>query len=136
MSCLFCDIAKGEIPCHKIYEDTNFLAFLDIHPVNLGHTLIIPKAHAKDLFDLPSETLTLIGPIIQKVAQAVKLGTGADGLNLGMNNGAKAGQIIEHAHLHLIPRFAGDGLKSWPSKDTYQPADFEQTKTRILNSLN
>ncbi len=135
MNCLFCDIAEGKIPCHKIYEDANFLAFLDIHPVNLGHTLIIPKTHAENLFKLPAETLTSVGPIVQKVSQAVKDGTGADGLNLGMNNGAEAGQIIEHAHLHLIPRFAGDGLKHWPSKDTYQQADLEQTKERILEAL-
>lgn len=115
--CLFCKIINGEIPCYKIYEDEDFLAFLDIHPVNLGHTLILSKQHYRNLFNLPAELLPKLGPILQKLGQAVKTGTNADGLNIGWNNESAAGQIIFHSHIHLIPRFETDGLKSWPSRE-------------------
>lgn len=109
-NCLFCKIASGEIPAHKVYEDDQFLAFLDINPVNLGHTLLIPKTHAENLFELTEEILNRLGEQLQKVGQAVKEGTDADGLNIMMNNGTAAGQVIFHAHIHLIPRFQDDGF--------------------------
>jgi histidine triad (HIT) family protein len=133
--CLFCKIINGEIPCYKIYEDEDFLAFLDIHPVNLGHTLIVPKTHFVNIFDAPTESLEKIGLIVKKVAEAVKVGTGAEGVNLMMNNNKEAGQLIFHAHLHVIPRFAGDGLTHWSSQTSYQEADFKQIQERISRSV-
>ncbi|MCR4284237.1 MAG: HIT family protein [Parcubacteria group bacterium] len=115
--CIFCKIIKGEIPADKIYEDDNFLAFLDITPINLGHALLIPKNHYKDLFEIPDDTLCKIGPVIKKVAGAVKEGTKADGINIGMNNGRAAGQIVFHAHIHIMPRFSDDGYKLWHGKE-------------------
>ena len=115
--CIFCKIIKGEVPADKIYEDDNFFAFLDITPVNLGHTLLIPKEHHKDLFDIPDDTLCEIGPVIKKIAEAVKEGTKADGINIGMNNGPAAGQVVFHAHIHIMPRFSDDGYKLWHGKE-------------------
>ena len=114
--CVFCKIAQGEIPSDKIYEDNNFFAFLDIKPNNPGHTLIIPKTHYKNIYELPDETLSEIAPLIKKIAIAVKHGVTADGINIIMNNDSAAGQIVHHAHFHIIPRFADDGYRHWLGK--------------------
>lgn len=115
-NCLFCKIVAGEIPADTVYADDDFLAFLDINPINLGHTLLIPRKHFRNLFDLPEPLLAKAAPNLQKIATAVKQATKADGINLGMNNEPAAGQLIFHAHFHIIPRFAGDGVKHWQGK--------------------
>lgn len=114
--CVFCKIAKGEISSDKIYEGEKFLAFLDIKPNNPGHALIVPKAHYENLYKMPDEVLSEIAPLIKKLAIAVKNATHADGINIGMNNESPAGQVIPHAHFHVIPRFADDGLCHWQGK--------------------
>jgi len=111
--CLFCKIASGEVPSFKIYEDDVVYAFLDINPVNLGHALVIPKKHHKNLYDLPDETLSHMARETKKLAAAIKEAVSADGINIMMNNDPAAGQIIFHAHVHIIPRFEGDGYKHW-----------------------
>lgn len=116
-NCIFCKIAKGEIPSHKVYEDEHVLAFLDIRPVNAGHTLVIPKDHFENIYTTPDETWARISLAVKKVALAVKEGVDADGINLSMNNEAPAGQVIFHAHVHIIPRKIDDGLTLWPQKD-------------------
>lgn len=116
MDCIFCKIIKGEIPCAKVYEDDKVFAFLDIEPVNEGHTLVVPKRHHKDLFELPEEFLAHSLAVIKKIAAAVKEAVDADGINIGMNNGAAAGQAVFHAHFHIIPRYTGDKLGEWPRK--------------------
>lgn len=112
--CIFCKIVQGELPSNKIYEDDAVLAFLDIHPVNPGHTLVIPKEHAATIFDMSAETWGRVQNVVHKVAHALEKGAAADGVNLMMNNREHAGQVVHHAHVHLIPRFKGDGLKLWP----------------------
>ncbi len=112
--CLFCDISSKKLPSQVVYEDADFIAILDIKPVSPGHTLLIPKAHYLNLFELPTDLLTKLGPVIKELAQTVKTTSNADGLNLAMNNGTAAGQIIDHAHIHLIPRFNSDALKLTP----------------------
>lgn len=114
--CIFCKIVKGEIPCVNIYETDQVLCFLDIAPVAPGHALVIPKAHHPTLFDVPAQ---LGGPLFEAaglVGRAIMAATGATGINLQMNNFASAGQVVFHAHLHLIPRIEGDGLALWPGK--------------------
>lgn len=132
--CIFCKIIKGEIPADKIYEDDDFLAFLDITPVNLGHTLLIPKSHHKDLFEIPDDTLCKIGPVIKKLAEAVKEGAKADGINIGMNNGAPAGQVVFHAHIHIMPRFTNDGYKLWHGKE-YNKEEAIKIAVKIRDNL-
>lgn len=115
--CIFCKIIKGEIPCHKVYEDEVFLAFLDIKPINLGHTLLLPKDHHRNLFDLPEEVLSKIGPVIQKIAVAVKDASKAEGINIGWNNESAAGQLVFHSHTHIMPRFKNDGYEHWRGQE-------------------
>ena len=114
--CVFCKIAQGEIPADKIYEDDNFFAFLDINPVNYGHALVTPKNHYENIYSLPDEILCNIGLLVKKISIAVKQGVNANGINIIMNNDGAAGQIVPHAHFHIIPRFANDGLWHWPGK--------------------
>ena len=115
--CIFCKIIRGEIPAEKVYETQTMLAFLDIHPINLGHTLLVPKSHYTNLYDLPEETLKDLAVNLKELALMVKKGTGAEGINIGMNNERAAGQLVNHAHLHVIPRFAGDGHEHWRGKE-------------------
>lgn len=133
--CVFCKIIKGEIPADKIYDDDNFFAFLDINPNNPGHTLIIPKKHYKNLYELPDETLSEIAPLIKKLAVAVKLGVNADGINIIMNNNGAAGQIVPHAHFHIIPRFANDGLRHWPGKSYANKEESAEIAEKIKSNL-
>ncbi len=128
--CVFCKIATGEIPANKIYENDDCLVFLDITPVNPGHALIIPKKHYGNLYELPDEILSKLAPIIKKTAIAVKRGVGAEGINIGMNNEAAAGQIVPHSHFHVIPRFSGDGHEHWKGK-FYADGEAEKTAQKI-----
>ena len=113
-NCIFCRIVTGEIPCVKIYETDQVLAFLDIAPVAPGHVLIIPKAHYATLFEMPEELGAALLAAQKLVGRAILAATGTTGLNVQMNNFESAGQVVFHAHLHLIPRRAGDGLALWP----------------------
>ena len=114
--CIFCKIINGEIPSNKIYESENFVAFLDIMPINPGHTLIVSKKHYENMDELPEELGGELLRVIKTVARAIVKAVNADGYNIGMNNGRAAGQLVMHAHIHIIPRFSDDGLKSWPQE--------------------
>lgn len=111
---LFTKIIRGEIPSVKIYEDEHVFAFLDISPVNPGHTLVVPKKPCAGLLDCEPDVLAELIKAVQKVARAVKEATGAEGINIHQNEGAAAGQKVFHLHFHVIPRFERDGLKHWP----------------------
>ncbi|MFN2342447.1 MAG: HIT family protein [Desulfonatronovibrio sp.] len=112
--CIFCQIVQGKVPCVRVYEDHNVLAFLDIAPVKKGHTLIIPKKHVVNIMDIPSDIAAELHGVIKKVGKGLLEGLNADGFNLGMNNFEAAGQLVMHAHYHLIPRYKNDGLRLWP----------------------
>ncbi|MBU0666540.1 MAG: HIT family protein [Nanoarchaeota archaeon] len=133
-NCLFCKIIKGEVPCEKIYEDDEFLAFLDLYPINRGHTLVIPKKHCENFMDFPKTEETDLLEFIKKIAGAVVKAVDADGFNLGLNNGVAAGQVIHHAHFHIIPRFNKDGLSSWPNKE-YGLGEMQKVKGKIVKFL-
>ncbi len=110
MDCIFCKIISGEIPSAKVYEDDDFIAILDINPVNKGHLLVIPKKHCVNLFDMDDMLLSKTLKVLQKVGNALKKAVNVDGINLIQNNGKDAGQLIFHSHFHLIPRNPGDGI--------------------------
>lgn len=112
--CIFCKIGRGELPAITVYEDAHTLAFLTIEPVNPGHTLVIPKAHAANVFEATPELWGQVQETVRKVAHAVERGLNADGVNINMNNREHAGQVVDHIHIHLIPRFAGDGITLMP----------------------
>ena len=108
--CIFCKIIKGEIPAYKIYEDDAVLAFLDIHPVAKGHTLIIPKEHAKDIFEIEGQTLEKIAFVSKKIAVKMKDNLDVEAVNLYHASGIDAEQTVFHFHLHVIPRKKGDSI--------------------------
>lgn len=107
MACLFCSIIAGDIPSHKVYEDENVFAFLDIGPVSEGHTLVIPKLHAVNLAEGTIEAAEASMRAVYTIAPAILRAVGADGYNLGMNHGECAGQDVMHTHLHIMPRKNG-----------------------------
>ena len=113
--CLFCKIAKEEVSCSKVWENDKIVAFLDLYPVNKGHVLVIPKEHYETILDVPDDLLQELILVVKKLSKVVKDAMGAGGFNVGMNNYKVAGQIIPHAHFHIIPRFEDDGLKHWSS---------------------
>ena len=116
--CLFCKIINGEIPSTKVYEDEHVFAFMDIMPLTKGHTLLIPKTHCQDLFEMPETVAANLYKAAPKVANAIKAAFNPLGLNTVNNNGAAAGQTVFHYHLHLIPRYdKSDGFMfEWNSK--------------------
>ena len=134
-NCIFCRIAKGEIPCAKIYEDDNVLAFLDLAPVHHGHTLVIPKSHYKDMLEVPNELGTHVFAALQKVAAAVMKATGAMGFNVMQNNGLAAGQTVFHIHWHIIPRFENDGLMMWEQGSYPDAAAMQDMAARVASYL-
>lgn len=117
-NCIFCKIIKGEIPADKVFENDNILAFLDINPVNLGHVLVIPKIHYDNLEETPDDIVCEMMNAAKKIGLIMKDAIGADGFNLQLNNGEAAGQAVNHVHLHVMPRFSGDGLKLWPGRES------------------
>lgn len=112
-ACIFCKIVRGEIPSARVLETDSCLAFLDINPVNLGHLLLIPKDHHATLADLPPDTAATLGRELPALARAVLKVTGAPAFNVVVNNGAPAGQVVDHVHYHVIPRFPNDAVR-WP----------------------
>jgi histidine triad (HIT) family protein len=114
--CIFCEIAAGRIPCTKIYEDQNVLAFLDIGPVSDGHTLVITKEHCAKVHECNPQLLAAVVAVLPKITAAVSAATGADGYNVLCNNGTAAGQLVKHLHFHIIPRKTNDGVfNHWPA---------------------
>ncbi len=134
MNCIFCKIIRGEIPCDKVYEDDKTFAFLDISPVNSGHTLVVPKHHCRDILEAPDEELKQTILTVKKVAKAMVHAVKADGWNLGVNNGEAAGQVVFHSHFHVIPRLSTDGLKHWPHK-SYSAGESKKVAAQIRKRL-
>jgi histidine triad (HIT) family protein len=109
MDCLFCKIVNGGIPSEKIYEDDVAFAFLDINPLAPGHTVIVPKIHVENILDLPESQA---GPLflgVKRVTGSINLALKPHGFTIGINHGKVSGQVIDHLHIHVIPRFEGDG---------------------------
>ena len=117
-----------------IYEDKHVFAFLDRGPVNPGYTLVIPKTHAKNLYDIPEEDLQKLILAAKKIAKAIKQGVHADGINIMMNVEKAAGQLVDHVHFHIIPRFSHDGLRHWPH-GKYAEGQAEAVKEKIVKFL-
>jgi len=108
---VFAKILRGEIPCHRIYEDAAVLAFLDVNPLSRGHTLVIPKEPAETIDQLSDDAAAAVGRVLPRIARAVLAATGARAFNVLQNNGAEAHQAVFHVHFHIIPRFDdGRGL--------------------------
>ena len=109
--CIFCKIAKGDIPSATIYETSDFKVILDVAPANRGHALIITKEHFDNIFQMDAETAAKLFSLATVVARALKEETGCDGMNVLQNNGEVAGQTVFHLHVHVIPRYENDNVK-------------------------
>lgn len=107
-NCIFCKIAAGEIPALTLFEDEDVKVIFDAGPATKGHALVIPKAHAANVFEISDELLAKAHVVARKVAIALKEATGCDGVNILQNNGEVAGQSVFHLHIHVIPRYEGD----------------------------
>jgi len=112
-SCIFCKIVLKQAPSSILYEDEKVIAFLDIRPLNLGHSLVIPKDHFVDIFDIPEKELDAVHEAAKTFSSAIKNATNADGISIIQQNGKAAGQDIFHFHVHVVPRFTGQKLKSF-----------------------
>ncbi len=115
--CIFCKIVRGEIPSFKVSEDDKTLAILDINPVSRGHTLVLPKDHYVNILDAPEPALAATMNATKKVANA--LATYAEGVNVNHNANKAAGQVVDHLHFHIIPRYTQDGLQLWKGRGAY-----------------
>ena len=134
--CIFCKIVQGHIPSSRVLETDQAIAFLDIHPVNPGHTLLVPRSHHTHLGELPDEIAAHAGSLLPRLCRAVRAATGADGLNVIVNNGRSAGQTIDHVHWHIIPRFQDDAV-NWPwPQGGYVGDELGQMQFRIERELN
>lgn len=109
-NCIFCKLAHGKIPSASIYEDDDFRVILDTSPASRGHSIILPKTHAANIFELPDEYCEKIFKVAKKCGAAIKNAFDYDGLNVLQNNGEAAGQTVFHLHVHLIPRNKDDGI--------------------------
>jgi len=125
--CIFCKIIKGEIPCFKVYEDNSVLAFEDINPISEGHTLIIPKKHAENLWDITGEDLASVHLAAKKIIDGIKDALKPTGVAALQLNGRGANQVVMHYHLHLIPRTSGTPTLSMTEWDM-KPGNMEAIK--------
>lgn len=132
---MFCKIVRGDIPSSKVYEDEFSLAFLDINPINLGHTLLMPKEHYENVFDLPEELLMKLSVNSKKLAAAIKDALAADGVNITSNNGRASGQLVFHAHSHIIPRYTDDGFRHWKGARGYNEGEAKEIARKIIGKL-
>ena len=132
--CIFCKIVKGELPSNKLYEDSEALAFLDITPANLGHALVIPKKHFKNILETPEDIMAHMMKIVKKISHGLEA-LNPDGININMNNKEAAGQVVFHSHIHVIPRFKSDGFELWHGKSEYKEGEKDKVVEKIIRAL-
>jgi histidine triad (HIT) family protein len=131
-NCIFCKIANGEIPSRTLYDDEKFRVILDMGPAAKGHSLILPKEHYANLFELPEALAADAMKLAKKIAAVEKKQLGADGLNLVQNNGTVAGQTVEHFHLHIIPRYEDDGQSIGWNPQEAAPEELDAVREAIV----
>ena len=131
--CLFCKIIAGEIPCNKLFENNRVIAFLDISPVNPGHTLVVSKLHSENILDTPESELKEMIVVTKKLIPSILDTVKADAFNIHINNNKTAGQAIPHIHFHIIPRFENDGRKLWKGRD-YKEGEAEEILNKIKDT--
>lgn len=128
-NCIFCKIIKGEIPCTKIYEDENFLAFLNIQPISLGHSLVIPKKHIVRMQESDDQTIALIFKLSKKLMSSIKNSMACDYVQLSV-----VGKDVPHFHIHLMPRYNNDNLPPFPIIK-YQEGEMNTVAQKIISML-
>ncbi|MGM0921983.1 MAG: HIT family protein [Bacillota bacterium] len=136
--CIFCKIVNGEIPSAKVFENEHVVAFLDISQVTKGHTLVIPKVHKENIYELTPDIARNVFEVVPKIANSIKKQFEPIGMNILNNNGEKAGQSVFHYHIHLIPRYGkGDGFGAvWKTHtEEYTPEDLKKIASSIQEGL-
>jgi histidine triad (HIT) family protein len=133
--CIFCKIVRGELPSHKVHEDEKTFAFLDINPVNPGHTLVIPKKHTLDVFEIEESEWDAVMRTVRTISHALEKSLAPSGINLAMNNRSGAGQVVFHAHVHVMPRYENDGHELWKGRP-YKEGEAALISGKILNELS
>lgn len=132
---IFALIIRGDAPCYKLYEDDDVLAFLDLFPQSFGHALVIPKRSAAcNLLDVDSDALCQVMRVVQRLTRVITAELQPDGVQIAQFNGAPAGQTVFHIHVHIIPRFAGEGLGIHAAAKA-DPADLEKLQARLLKRI-
>lgn len=133
--CIFCKIIKGDVPCYKLFENEKVLAFLDINPVSLGHSLVIPKKHFLNIFEIDDDYLAEIMKVAKMISLKMKSNFEADGINIFQANCEAGEQAVFHYHLHVIPRKKEDGIsfstEMIKNTKTVKPEDFEKIKNLL-----
>jgi histidine triad (HIT) family protein len=133
--CLFCKIVSGEIPSTRIYEDDQTVAFMDIFPWTTGHCLVVPREHFSTIFELPQQAALAVMATAHRLAGAIRAALRLDGLNLLQSNGRAAWQTVDHFHVHLIPRYRGDGLVPLASPKAGDQKSIGDTAEAIRGAL-
>ena len=133
--CIFCKIVEGKIPSTKIYEDGDVISFLDIMPANKGHCLVVPKKHSQTLIEMDDKDIACTISAAKRIARALSLSFGNGSFNIVMNNGKEAGQMVNHAHLHIIPRFQKDRLRIKWSHLKYGDNEINEYAEKIRNFI-
>jgi histidine triad (HIT) family protein len=134
--CTFCSIIAGELPCAQVYRDKDFLVIMDKYPINTGHTLVIPTKHYDTLLNMPPAEVGKLYAMVPDIAKAVVAAVGADGFNVGQNNGIAANQIVPHVHVHIVPRFIDDSPDGkWPLRRVPTTEELEKTAQKIRQKV-
>ncbi|WP_417787065.1 HIT family protein [Stutzerimonas xanthomarina] len=132
---IFAQIIRGDAPCYKLYEDDDVLAFLDLFPQSFGHALVIPKRSAAcNILDVDTEALCKMMAVVQTLTQAIVDELQPDGVQVAQFNGAPAGQTVFHIHVHIVPRYAGEGF-AIHAADKAEPAELEKLQARLVRRL-
>jgi len=134
MNCIFCNMIDGKQEAHVIFEDNSHIAIMDKYPIQLGHSLVMPKVHHEKIVDMSNDEVGALFSRVPAVARAILAATGADGFNIGQNNGKSANQIIPHVHVHVIPRYQKIG-NSWARRMIAQNDDLDELAKKIRNNM-
>lgn len=133
-TCVFCKIVKGKESAKRVYEDESVLAFLDINPITLGHTLVVPKRHYQDLFEMPKQELAKIAKATKKVAEGLRRSLDAKGINILHSSGSVAQQEVPHFHIHVIPRYKRGEIDIFPGRAEIKES-LENVAKKIRHTL-
>jgi histidine triad (HIT) family protein len=134
--CIFCSIIAGEAQSAQVYRDSDLLVIMDKYPINKGHTLVIPLKHYDTLLHMPSAEVAKLYAAVPAIAKAVVAAVGADGFNVGQNNGIAANQIVSHVHVHIIPRFIDDSPDGkWPERRVTDIKELEKIAKEIKKKI-
>jgi len=134
MDCLFCNIIRKKQDAYVIFEDDSHIAIMDKYPIQKGHSLVMPKIHREKIIDMSDEEVGKLFSMVPTIARGIMAATGADGFNIGQNNGRSANQIIPHVHVHIIPRYNKVGYL-WTRRMITNDTDLDDLAKKIRNNI-